>query len=140
MIKLWLPWAIRDGWAITSSRTQYTLAWDISGSGSSWPGLHREPVVEIYDLPGLKFDSALSYVASSPSSTEFTLPGTTVSDSSYITTGDLSGKAGKLLMIWGWGLMEVRPTGMEQGFDGPGNWGQTLPLEFAPSPRDYEGD
>lgn len=137
--KIALPWAVFDSWRITAARTQYTASFDIIGSAVTWPTAYFfEPVVEVRDTDGV-FDSTLTRVASSPSSTEYALE-TATGYSTYITTGDLTAKDGKDLHIWAWAVVEANVLGLEEGFVAPGEWGQVLSLEFAPSPRAYEDD
>jgi len=141
-VGIWLPRAVHTSWKISIGRTKYTLPWDISGSAAVWPGVYIEPIVEVRSTnPGEAglLENALTFVASSPGSAEFTLPNTT-DDQPALFTGDLDAQVGSMLSAWVWAKIEVEVLEMEQGFVAPGEWDQTLPLRFAPSLRDYEAD
>ncbi len=138
---IWFPWAMFDSWRITAARTQYTLSFTISGTAATWPtGItpFLEPIVEVRETNG-ELVATLTRVGSSPGPTEYMLVNTTA-DQDFITTGDLTAHDGRELHIWAWGRTEVARLGLEEGWVGRGVWGQTLSLEFAPSPRDYESD
>lgn len=143
---IWFPYPLPVDWKISTGRTQYTLPCTITGSAPTiaplWPAIHFEPIVEIRGASAGEagiLDSTLAFVASSPSSTEFTLA-STVENSTVITTGDLSAKVGSILTAWVWAIWEVLPLDMDQGFDEPGQWNQIVNLRMAPSPKDYESD
>lgn len=143
---IWFPYPLVVDWKISTGRTKYTLPCTITGSapttGLLWPAIYHQPIVEIRGAsPGEAgiLDSTLTFVASSPSSTEFTLA-STVENTDFITTGDLSAKVGSVLTAFVWAIWEVQISDLEQGFDEPGQWLQSLNLRMAPSPKDYEAD
>ena len=134
---IWLPVPILNTWKITSGRVTYSVPGTISGSAGT-RGAYNEPIVEIRQAGTL--DSSLTYAASSPGSTEFTLPGATTADHTAIEVGDISASAGKDLCCWSWQMIEVRIINLEHGFDGANRWTTTLSVTLAPSRRDFEAD
>lgn len=136
-IQMWSPIPLPVTWLITAARTTYSTPYTISGSAGV-RGLYFEPIVEIRD--GGKFIEALSFVASSPSSTEFTLTSITA-DSRAILVGDLSAHVDKQLQAWVYALHDVRILGGSTiGLVDLGRWEAALNMVSAPSPFDYEAD
>ena len=139
-VRLWHPWGTQDMWRIPSAlRTQWSLPHLLSGS-TGQRGIYVQPIVDIVETdPAGLIESTLTFVASSPSSTEFSLDDT-LADQDHITTGDLTAKAGKILSIWYWPLLRVIIGPMTQGLEQPGHWAQGFDFQLAPSPRDYQLD
>lgn len=135
-IQMWSPIPLPVTWLITAARTTYSTPYAISGNAGA-RGLHVTPIVEIRE--GGKFIEALSFVASSPSSTEFSVE--TTADSRPILTGDLSAHAGKQLQAWVYALHDVRILGGSTiGLVSSGVWEASLNMVSAPAPFPYEDD
>ncbi len=138
--RLWHRWGTQDAWRIPSTlRTKWSLPHLLSGS-TGQRGIYAQPIVDIIETdPAGLIESTLTFVASSPSSTEFSLDDT-LADQDHITTGDLTGKAGKILSIWYWPILRVHILGATQGLEQPGHWAQGFEFREAPSPQDYQAD
>ncbi len=139
-VRLWHPWGTQDMWRIPSTlRTKWSLPHLLSGS-TGQRGVYVEPIVDIVETdPAGLIESTLTFAASSPSSTEFSLDDT-LADQDHITTGDLTAKAGKILSIFYWPLLRVIIGPMTQGLEQPGHWAQGFEFREAPPPRNYQLD
>ena len=134
--RIWWPFPFHVVWQISTGRVNYSSPYFIAGSAGE-RGVYFEPRVEV--RAGGKFIEQLSFVASSPSSTEFLLD-SIVTDTRRVIVGDQSANDGNQLHAWMHCLIEVAVTGFEDGLLDPGNAVSTLSLVSAPSPVDYEED
>lgn len=138
--KIWFNFPLQVTWGITTGRIRYSTPFFISGSaGEASVGQPRyfNPIVEVRQ--GGTLVETLDFVASSPSATEFTLD-STVTDTRAIIVGDQSANDGRQLHAWIFCLVEVMPVGLTEGFAGPGEWSDELPLISAVSTVPYEED